>query len=112
LSRFCLKAQGRGSDKDYEYSEDDNELEEPSVDPSPDREVFYKTSKNAARNKRRRKKKKIERDQQMKHVTARIDESHVKMRLPFRGKSRSPSDKDTRAKSRSVSPRTEEEADD
>ena len=62
-------------------SEDDNELEEPLVDPSPDREGFYKNSKNAARNNWRRKRRRIERDQKM-HVTARIDESHVKMRLP------------------------------
>ena len=53
----------------------------------------------------------IERDQQKKHVTARIDETHVKRRLNNRQKSRSLSDKDTRAKSRSVSPKTEEEAD-
>ena len=81
------------------------------MDPSPDREVFYKNSKNAARNKRRRKMKRIKRDQKM-HVTARFDETPVKMMLLFRGKSCSPSDKDTKAKSRSVSPKTEEEADD
>jgi hypothetical protein len=101
----------RDTDREYEYSEDDNEHEEPLVDPSPDREVFYKNSKNAARNKWRRKRRRIERDQKM-HVTARIDEPHVKMRLNNRQKSRSPSDKDTKAKSRSVSPKTEEEADD
>ena len=86
--------------------------DEPSADPLPEREVFYKNSKNAARNKRRRKRRKIERDQQKKPVTARIDETHVKMRLYNRQKSRTPSDEDARAKSRSVSPKTAEEADD
>ena len=48
----------KDNDKEYEYSEDNDEYDELSADPSPEREVFYKNSKNAARNKRRRKRRK------------------------------------------------------
>jgi hypothetical protein len=102
-------------DKAYEYSEDNDEQEEPSEDSSPEKEVFYKeSSKNAARNKSRRKKRQIKRDQKLKPATARIDENHVKMRLPRlynHQKSRSPSEEDARDKPRSASPKTAEEAD-
>ena len=98
------------TDQEYqnEYSEDDESLE-----PSPEREVFIKKSKTADRNRRRRHRRKVTRDQQKKHVTERIDETHPKMRLDNRQKSRTPSEDDARAKSRSVSPKTTaEEVDD
>ena len=52
------------------------------------------------------------RDQQKKHVTARIDKTHPKMRLDNRQKSRTSSEDDARAKRRSVSPKTTAEEED
>jgi hypothetical protein len=102
------------TDQEYqnEYSEDDD-----SVDPSPEREVFFKNSKSADRNRRRRYRRKVIRDQEKKHATERIDATHPKMRLGkgatknTQQKPRTPSteilsDDDARAKPRSVSPKT------
>ena len=96
-------------DQEYqnEYTEDDE-----FVEPSPEREVFIKKSKSADRNRRRRYRRKVTRDQEKKHVTERIDETHPKMRLDNRQKSRTPSDYDARAKPRSVSPKTTAEEED
>ena len=88
---------------EYEPSEDEEFQEQ-----SPEREVFYKTSKpsTASRNKRRRQKRKLARDQEQKHVTERLDTRHPKMRLgtPNASRQRAPtsaieiiSDTDTRA---------------
>ena len=66
------------TDQDYrnEYSEEDEPEE-----PPPEREVFIKKLKSAARNKRRRHRIKLTRDQEKKHVTEKIDASHPKMRI-------------------------------
>ena len=85
-----------------EYTEDNDE----SVEPAPEREVFIKKSKSADRNRRRRHKRKVTRDQEKKHVTERIDETHPKMRLYTRRKSRTSSEDDARAKPQSVNPKT------
>ena len=62
---------------DYEYNEDEeDELEDPSLGPSPEREVIFKTStKNAGRQRRRRKKKQLARDQKAKPVRERIPQN-------------------------------------
>ena len=106
------------TDQEYqnEYSEDDD-----SVEPSPEREVFFKNSKSADRNRRRRHRRKVMRDQEKKHATERIDATHPKMRLWDKGATKNPrqkprtpsteilSDDDARAKPRSVSPKTSTE---
>ena len=109
------------NDQEYEndYSEDDD-----SVEPSPEREVFFKNSKSADRNRRRRHRRKVMRDQEKKHATERIDATHPKMRLWDKGATKNPrqkprtpsteilSDDDARAKPRQVSPKTTAEEDD
>ena len=66
----------RDDDEDYEYDEGDEDLEEPTEEPSPEREEICKPpTKKAGRQRRRRKKKQLARDQKMKPATARIPQN-------------------------------------
>ena len=79
-----LEAPEPGPETEEDTNEDHqnvySEVDEPE-EPQPEREVFIKKSKSAARNKRRRHRIKTVRDQDRKHVTERIDASHPKMRI-------------------------------
>ena len=84
-----LGSETKGDDQDEHTEEDDNSGEQ-----YPEREVFYKRSKSAKRNWRRRTRNKVKRNQQGKHVTERIDETHPKMKN--RQKSRTSSEDNAR----------------
>ena len=75
--------QEQENELEYEPSEDDEEFQERTPSPSPDREVLFTPSRStsAIRNKRRRQRKKLQREQESRHVTDRLDTSHPKMRL-------------------------------